>query len=109
MRTVWYAYHKMATTSAGSNGLQWYGWDVFLNIHFKTLKGIEKFQHFRFTAEEPGVVFAEHSLDSPEVWINLFKERVTWMQFSMDFQRLSLQLDFQQTENAISSMRLDIT
>nr|XP_034309101.1 uncharacterized protein LOC117683615 [Crassostrea gigas] len=58
------------------NGLQWYGWDVFFNTHFKPLKGIGKFQHFRFTADEPGVVFAKHTLDSPEVRINLFKERV---------------------------------
>lgn len=69
------------------NGLQWYGWHVFFNTHFKPLKGIGKFHHFLFTADEPGVVFAKHP----------------------DLKRLSLQLDFQQTDNVISFMRLDLT
>ncbi|XP_062614900.1 uncharacterized protein LOC134276644, partial [Saccostrea cucullata] len=58
------------------NGLQWFGWDTFFNAYFKPLKGIGKFHHFRFSAEEPGVVYARNTLEGPEVRVNLLKEKV---------------------------------
>ena len=45
---------------------QWFSWDAFFNRYFKPVKGIGKFHHFMFTAEEPGILYAKQKRDAPE-------------------------------------------
>nr|XP_022302539.1 uncharacterized protein LOC111110356 [Crassostrea virginica] len=65
-----------SNTVARCGELQWFRWDAFFSRYFKPVKGIGKFHHFMFTAEEPGIVYAKQTLDAPEKQIQLFKEGV---------------------------------
>ena len=39
--------------------LVWHRWDELFSRYFKPVRGIGKYHHFRFSSEEPGVVFAK--------------------------------------------------
>ena len=56
---------------------EWREWDMFLQKFFKRIPLITKYQHFRFTADDPGTVFVSTSCHSEEKPIELFKRRVT--------------------------------
>ena len=43
-----------------------YDWSTFLGQYFKKLPNIKKFHHFRFSKDEPGVVYCREFLSSPE-------------------------------------------
>ena len=43
-----------------------YDWSTFLGQYFKKLLNIKKFHHFRFSKDEPGVVYCREFLSSPE-------------------------------------------
>ena len=40
--------------SEDGHNWEWYNWKVFLEAHFSTLRGIRKYQHFRFDVDHPG-------------------------------------------------------
>ena len=43
-----------------------YDWSTFLGQYFKKIPNIKKFHHFRFSNNEPGVVYCREYLSSPE-------------------------------------------
>lgn len=47
---------------------------TFLQPYFKKIPGISKFHHFRFSKQEPGVVFCRILLDSPEIEHRILKD-----------------------------------
>ena len=54
-----------------------YNWSAYFEDHVtKTaLKGISKYQHFRFSRSTPGVVHVKESIDGPEKMITLLKDK----------------------------------
>ena len=52
----------------------WRDWKSFLAQHFKPVKGITKFRHFRFDADFPGIVFMKKSVDDNEQQVSLLKD-----------------------------------
>ena len=74
-------FHQVVERSSSSNfgqvsGWQWREWDTFFPKFFRRIPQITKYQHFRFSMNSPGVVFAREHHDSEEVTIKLFKKRV---------------------------------
>ena len=59
------------------NRLVWRRWDDFFSRYFKPVRGIGKFHHFRFSSEEPGVVYARVGLNDTEKRIPLLKDGMT--------------------------------
>jgi len=55
---------------------QWREWDTHLSTFFKPVKGIRKYQHFRLSSEEPGVVHAREDCFGAEDDIRLLKPGV---------------------------------
>ena len=53
----------------------WHRWDEFFSRYFKPVRGISKYHHFRFSSEEPGVVFAKVGLGDVEKRIPLLKDQ----------------------------------
>ena len=53
-----------------------YDWISFLGQYFKKFPNISKFHHFRFSQENPGVVFFKESVSSPEQSFMLLKRNV---------------------------------
>ena len=51
-----------------------YDWFSFLAPHFKRINGIKKYHHFRFTSNNPGVVFMKEYSDSEEESLELLKD-----------------------------------
>lgn len=51
-----------------------YDWVTFLQPYFKKIPGISKIDHFRFSKQEPGVVFCRILLDSPEIEHRILKD-----------------------------------
>ena len=39
--------------SEDGHNWEWYNWKAFLEAHFSTLRGIRKYQHFRFDVDHP--------------------------------------------------------
>ena len=52
-----------------------YDWSTFLGQYFKKITNITNFHHFRFTENEPGVVYCKQSVSSPEQRFVLLKNR----------------------------------
>lgn len=52
---------NVAQLLAGS-GMSWRAWDVFLQLHFRQIKNIRRYQHFEFNADKPGVVTVRESI-----------------------------------------------
>ncbi|XP_052797705.1 uncharacterized protein LOC128229867 [Mya arenaria] len=52
----------------------WRNWKGFLGDHFKALNGIRKYQYFRFSSTEPGVVVVRTSRDAEEDTLNVLKD-----------------------------------
>ena len=50
-------------------------WKAFLAPHFKTLKNIKTYHHFRFSSTTPGVVFVKQHADTEECEICLLNDR----------------------------------
>ena len=50
-----------------------YDWASFLRHYFKKIPNIKKFQHFRFSMENPGVVYCKELVSSPEQPFTLLK------------------------------------
>ena len=50
-----------------------YDWSTFLEQYFKKITNITNFHHFRFTEDEPGVVYCKESVSSPEQRFVLLK------------------------------------
>ena len=50
-----------------------YDWSTFLGQYFKKITNITNFYHFRFTEDEPGVVYCKESVSSPEQRFVLLK------------------------------------
>ena len=53
-----------------------YDWISFLGQYFKKLPNITKFHHFRFSRENPGMVFYKELVSSPEQSFMLLKRNV---------------------------------
>ena len=53
-----------------------YDWSSFLGQFFKKLPNIKKFHHFRFSRENPGMVFYKEFVSSPEQSFMLLKNNV---------------------------------
>ena len=53
-----------------------YDWISFLGQYFKKLPNITKFHHFRFSKENPGMVFYREFVSSPEQSFMLLKRNV---------------------------------
>jgi len=51
-----------------------YDWSSFLGQYFKKIPHIKKFHHFRFSKNEPGIVFCKELLSSPEQAFQLLKD-----------------------------------
>lgn len=54
----------------------WRPWDDFMSAYFNPIKGIRKFQHFRVSSAEPGVVHVRDSCLDMEHTIKLMKPGV---------------------------------
>ena len=52
-----------------------YKWASFLEQYFNKIPNIKKYQHFRFTKDEPGKVYFKESSSSPEQSQMLLKNR----------------------------------
>jgi hypothetical protein len=48
-------------------------WQQFLNHHFRKLKNISTYHHFRFSSSDPGVVFLKQYDDSAKERVPLLK------------------------------------
>ncbi|KAK2549844.1 hypothetical protein P5673_029666 [Acropora cervicornis] len=51
-----------------------YDWSSFLGQYFKKIPHIKKFHHFRFSKNEPGIVYCKELLSSPEQAFQLLKD-----------------------------------
>ena len=54
---------------------EWRDWDSFIKKLFKRIPSITKYQHFRFSAAEPGKVFVRQSCSSEEKAFSIFKKK----------------------------------
>ncbi|XP_072015693.1 uncharacterized protein [Amphiura filiformis] len=50
-----------------------YNWQDFFGNSYRPLPGIKSYHHFRFTQDEPGVVFAKKRVQDPETRLQLVK------------------------------------
>lgn len=95
LRTVALGYYRRRTKSAGRDfqlnrskqsttrgNAQWesdcprYDWISFLGQYFKKLPNITKFHHFRFSQENPSMVFYKGFVSSPEQSFMLLKRNI---------------------------------
>ena len=51
-----------------------YDWSSFLGQYFKKIPHNKKFHHFRFSKNEPGIVYCKELLSSPEQAFQLLKD-----------------------------------
>ncbi|XP_072175269.1 uncharacterized protein [Diadema setosum] len=58
---------------SGRQNVPTYPWQEFLSAHFKPIADVKKYHHFRFTSEEPGVVYCREFADDEEVRHQLLK------------------------------------
>jgi hypothetical protein len=56
-------------------GFQYLDLNSVLNIFFKKLNGLQKYQHFLFEAVNPGIVKTQTVANGPFVEFNLFKSK----------------------------------
>ena len=54
---------------------EWRDWDSFIKKLFKRIPSITKYQHFRFSAAEPGKVIVRQSCSSEEKAFSIFKKK----------------------------------
>ena len=54
---------------------EWRDWDTFLSAKFKSLPGISRMQHFRFSQDSCGIVMTHTSVDSSESPFQLLKKK----------------------------------
>ena len=54
-----------------------YNWSAYFEDHVRktALKGISKYQHFRFSRSIPGVVHVKEPIDGPEKMMTLLKDK----------------------------------
>lgn len=52
-----------------------FDWAAYLNQYFKKMPHIKSYQHFRFTKDDPGVVFCKEFITSTEKKIELLKDK----------------------------------
>ncbi|XP_076461922.1 uncharacterized protein LOC143294352 [Babylonia areolata] len=57
---------QVVATENGQTLVKTYNWQEFFSAHFRTLNGIKKIGHFRFSAENPGSVFHRETLADEE-------------------------------------------
>ncbi|KAJ8308706.1 hypothetical protein KUTeg_013580 [Tegillarca granosa] len=61
----------------GSRNWEWRDWKSFLSAHFRSLRGISSYQHFRFSSTYPGKVFLKKcDDDESETTFTLVKRSV---------------------------------
>lgn len=65
---------QLVSTHDGRVIVPVYDWCTFLGQYFKKIVNIKKFHHFRFSKEEPGVVYCREYLTSPEQACVLLKD-----------------------------------
>ena len=65
---------QLVSTHDGRVIVPVYDWCTFLGQYFKKIANIKKFHHFRFSKDEPGVVYCREYLTSPEQACVLLKE-----------------------------------
>ena len=65
---------QLVSTHDGRVIVPVYDWCTFLGQYFKKIANIKKFHHFRFSKEEPGVVYCREYLTSPEQACVLLKD-----------------------------------
>jgi len=53
-----------------------YDWTSFLSQYFKKLPNIKKYHHFRFSKENPGMIYFKELVSSPEQLFQLLKNNV---------------------------------
>jgi hypothetical protein len=57
---------QLVGDQAGKVVVPMYGWDALLGGYFKKFTGILELHHFRFTVQEPGILFHKQFSDSEE-------------------------------------------
>ncbi|XP_062567688.1 uncharacterized protein LOC134229918 [Saccostrea cucullata] len=74
---------KSASTSVaipykkdGTVTWEWRDWKEFLSGHFKAIRNIRKYHHFRFSNEYPWYVFVKESVDSIEAKMSILKHAI---------------------------------
>ena len=65
---------QLVSTHDGRVIVPVYDWCTFLGQYFKKIANIQKFHHFRFSKDEPGVVYCREYLTSPEQACALLKD-----------------------------------
>lgn len=80
---------QLVSTHDGRNLVPVYDWASFLGQYFKKIPHIKKFQHFRFSKNEPGTVYCKELLSSPEQAFQLLKEHAVIPPVSVLPQRLN--------------------
>ena len=65
---------QLVSTHDGRVIVPAYDWSTFLGQYFKKIPNIKKFHHFRFSKDEPGVVYCREYLSSPEQACVLLKD-----------------------------------
>ena len=60
----------------GEENWLWRDWKDFLSQKYIPLKGIQKFHHFMFRANQPGFVFVKTDINGPEIKKRILKKNV---------------------------------
>jgi len=64
---------QLVGTQDGTSIVPMYDWAKFLDPVTKRIQGTKKFQHFRFSSDHPGKVFARATHDGPETAFTLVR------------------------------------
>ena len=65
---------QLVSTHDGRVIVPVYDWCTFLGQYFKKITNIKKYQHFRFSKDEPSVVYCREYVTSPEQACVFFKD-----------------------------------
>ena len=65
---------QLVTAEDGTNVVPTLNWADFFAPYLKKIVGIKKYHHFRFTADEPGVVYTKFHCDTTESREELLKD-----------------------------------
>ena len=66
---------QLVGTHDGRSIVPVYDWATYLGQYFKKSAHIKKYHHFRFSEEEPGMIYYKEWITSPEKKVNLLKDK----------------------------------
>ena len=66
---------QLVGTHDGRSIVAVYDWATYLGQYFKKIAHIKKYHHFRFSEEEPGMIYYKEWITSPEKKVNLLKDK----------------------------------